>query len=280
MYRYLLFLLIFISQILMANEQIEVRLRAKQIDEKLKVKSLINANIVIPETAERNKIPLYYIPSLIVKADDNTLATAYLSPYFNGFVGFDFLNNTHIDKINLLIKDSNGQLVKKSKHVINALTNTINNDSNKSLKNFKIPKSDIFKSINSNDAIKAFYGSTQTHEGNFTIKFAGDYLIKLDDGMCSTNGGRLSIRIQLNLKLNSLAIFQDSNKYSTIAIFHDTQSSIDYYKLAFKMRKTSIIRVVGRGVDGLLYESKSKMYIIPGSHRDCYGKLSGPYMRY
>jgi len=281
----LLFLLLLISQVLVANEPIDVLLKVKQKKNELHVKVGIKNNIISPELAKRKNIPLYYIPSIIIKADENTLASAYLSPYFGHYrfiniVALKFRKKTDINMLHLLVTDSNAQIIKKSKQIKHNIPNTSPQKLNKKFKAFQNPSSTVTKATNSQDAIKALYGLTQTIEGNFTIEFNGDSVIKLDDGMCNGNGGHLNMSIKSDIKLNSLAIFQDANKYSTIAIFHDNQSLIYYYKLNFSIKKTSLIRVVGRGIDGILYESQSKMYVIPGSHRDCYGNVSGPYMVY
>ncbi len=276
---YPLFLLLIFSQMLMANEPINVKFMAKQKEGDTLVKfGLYNVNITTPEYAKRHNIPHYYFPSIVLKAGKETLVTEYLSPYFNGFTKLKFEKIVTNDTLTLLVSDSKGQIIKKDTSIKKHVPSTKN--IHKKLKDFSISKTNVFEATSSDEAIKALYGSSQTVEGNFSIKFKGDSLIELDDGMCSSNGGRLRISIDSKIRLSSLAIFQDGNAFSTIAVFDDTHSCIYQYDLDFKMRKTSIVRVVGKGIDGILYESQTKMYIITSSHRDCYGDVSGPYMVY
>ena len=90
----------------------------------------------------------------------------------------------------------------------------------------------------------------------------------------------MKFEIKTNKNLRRLSIFQDANRYSTIAIFNNNIVSIKKYKLNFTMKKKGLIRVVGEDNNGKLYESRYMAYVIPGSHRDCDGDISGPYIKY
>ena len=279
MKRYLFILLLFITQTLASNELTEIKLRAKQKNNGVDVRFVLKTNIINPEQAKKFNTTPYYISSVTAQLGNELIYTAYLGPYLanNAFLKFIYNGIGSSNILNLSVVDSNGKKIEKSTQIKNSSNS---NDSNKSINESTVPNLDVWQETNSDDAINKLYGSTETIEGNFTIMLKGDHLITLDDGICTGNAARINLAIQSNINLRSLAIFQDANPYSTIAVFNTYKNPISVYQLTFKMKNTSLIRVVGKGADGLLYESKYKVYVIPSSHRDCYGNVSGPYMDY
>lgn len=107
-----------------------------------------------------------------------------------------------------------------------------------------------------NDAVQALYGTTQTIEEGITV---------ITPDVASDAGG-VPVTITSNLSGKSLAVFQDTNPESTVAVFTLNENSIIDFKTNIKLKsdgsKPVTVTVILEGNDGKLY-SGTKTLIVP-----------------
>jgi len=93
------------------------------------------------------------------------------------------------------------------------------------------------------DAIKGLYGDIQLIEEGVTIKAP-----KLAE-----NGGAIPVFIKSDIEAKSVALFQDANPRSAVAVFTVPEGGIIDYGVKIKMRKTGNITAVVEGKNGKFY---------------------------
>jgi len=120
---------------------------------------------------------------------------------------------------------------------------------------FRATKPKAWEAADSISAIKELYG-------NGGLKETKD--IKLKAPKLAENGGSIPINIKSKLDLESVAIFQDANPRSTVAVFTVPANGIINYDLRMKMKKSSKITIVAKGRDGVLYTTSKKVEVSIG----------------
>ena len=278
MNRYIFVLLVFISQVFAENGITNIKIKAMQVGNKTNVKFMVKVKIYNQERAKLLDTTPYAISNISAIVDNKTVYNAFFSPYLSIDPVFEFkyfeIGNS--DRIELLITDSNNKTVKESAQIKNRSKLPSKTNLHGFVNDLVNPTLDVWNANDTREAIIKLYGSQGIVDGNFIISSKGNNAFTLDDGICFDNGGRIDLTIQSDLNLSSLAVFQDSNPHSTIAIFQNYKTSITDYRLTFTMKKTSIITVIGKSKDGKLYKSEQIVYIVPGSHHNCYGEYTGP----
>lgn len=113
---------------------------------------------------------------------------------------------------------------------------------------YRKSKPDAWTSKNVDDAIKKLYG-------DMPILKEG---VKLKVPKVASNGGAVPVSIESDIEAKSVAIFQDSNPESAVAVFSLNENSIIDFDFKIKMRGNGTITAVVEGKDGKLYlEAKS-----------------------
>jgi sulfur-oxidizing protein SoxY len=92
------------------------------------------------------------------------------------------------------------------------------------------------------EAMTALFGTTTTTEGGISLK-APDI---------AENGAVIPISFESDLKAKTVAVFQDANPESTVAVFTIPAKGIIDYSIRIKMMKTGTVTVVA-DVDGKLH---------------------------
>ena len=82
------------------------------------------------------------------------------------------------------------------------------------------------------------------------------------------NGGAIPIKIKSDIKAKSVALLQDANPRSAVAVWTVSEDGIIDYSVKIKMKKTGNITVVVEGTDGKFY---SKVLPIEVSKGGCGG---------
>jgi len=278
MNRYLFVLLLFIAQAFAENGITNIKIKAIQVANKTTVKFMLNVKIYNQERAKLLDTTPYYISNITAIVENKTVYNAFFSPYLstNPLFEFNYLETGTSDRLELLITDSNDKTVKKSTLIKNSSKLPSKMNLHGFMNDLVNPTLDVWNATDTKEAIKKLYGSQEVVDGGFKISSKGNNAFILDDGICFDNGGRIDLTIQSDLNLSSLAVFQDSNPHSTIAIFQNYKTSITDYRLTFTMKKTSTITVIGKNKDGKLYKNEQIVYIVPGTHHNCYGEYTGP----
>ena len=102
-------------------------------------------------------------------------------------------------------------------------------------------------------AMKELYGTSNTTEAK----------VKLKAPSIAENGALVPIQVSTKLKGKSVAIFQDANPESLVAVFTVPNNGIIDYKLRIKMAKTGTVKAVVN-VDGKLYSASTLVKVTAG----------------
>jgi len=102
------------------------------------------------------------------------------------------------------------------------------------------------------DAITALYGE---------IKLEESKKISIITPKVAASGANVSVKIKTDLSLKSLALFQDTNPESAVAVFTVHSHEELHYSVKIKMAKSGNLTVVGQGVDGKYYQVTQKIEV-------------------
>jgi len=128
---------------------------------------------------------------------------------------------------------------------------------------YRKEKPDAWKATTPADAIKALYGDVKLEEKNVKIKAP-----KLAE-----NGGKIPVVVKSDIEAKSVALFQDTNPRSAVAVWTVPEGGIVDYAVTIKMKKSGNITAVVEGKDGKFY---SKVLPIEVSKGGCGGWFSSP----
>jgi len=123
---------------------------------------------------------------------------------------------------------------------------------------FRKEKPDAWKAEKTEDAIKALYGDIKLEEKGVKIKAP-----KLAE-----NGGKIPVTIKSDIEAKSVAIFQDANPRSAVAVWTVQDGGIVDYSITMKMKGSGKITAIVEGKDGKFY---SKVLPIEVSKGGCGG---------
>jgi len=104
------------------------------------------------------------------------------------------------------------------------------------------------------DAIKNLYGTTKTIEKN----------VKLVAPDVAANGGAIPVDFSTKIPAKSIAVFQDANPESAVAVYSIGKHDVTEYSIKIKMGKSGSITVVVEGTDGKLYSAKKTLEVALG----------------
>jgi sulfur-oxidizing protein SoxY len=104
------------------------------------------------------------------------------------------------------------------------------------------------------DGIKNLYGTTTTIEKG----------VKLKAPKVASNGGAIPVDFSTEIPAKSIAVFQDANPESAVAVYSVTKYSVNNYSIKIKMGKPGAITVVVEGLDGKLYSAKQSLDVALG----------------
>ncbi|MEA3513554.1 MAG: thiosulfate oxidation carrier protein SoxY [Campylobacterota bacterium] len=121
---------------------------------------------------------------------------------------------------------------------------------------FRATKKGAFEGPNSHTidaAMKELFGTSATTESN----------VKLKAPDIAENGAVVPIQVSSKLAGKTVAVFQDANPESTVAVFTVPANGIIDYKLRIKMAKTGkVVAVVQDG--GTLYSASKSVKVTAG----------------
>ncbi|MDM5272447.1 thiosulfate oxidation carrier protein SoxY [Sulfurovum sp. zt1-1] len=121
-----------------------------------------------------------------------------------------------------------------------------------SAKDFRQEKPDVWTAHKVEPAIEALYGKiTPIEEG-----------IKIQLPKVASNGGAVPVKFKSDIPAKTVALFQDANPESAVAVF-DEPSVIDFY-INIKMKASGTITVVVEGKDGKFYIGKQSLEVALG----------------
>jgi len=103
-------------------------------------------------------------------------------------------------------------------------------------------------------AMKALYGEITPVDGD----------IKLKAPKVASNGGAIPVSVKTDIPAKSVAIFQDANPESTVAVFDVPEGANADFSLKIKMKKSGTITAVVEGKDGKFYSTKLSLEVALG----------------
>lgn len=119
---------------------------------------------------------------------------------------------------------------------------------------YRKSKPDAWTSKSVDDAIKKLYGDMpMVKEG-----------VKLKIPKVASNGGAIPVSVESDIDAKSVAIFQDSNPESAVAVFSLNENSIIDFDFKIKMRGNGAITAVVEGKDGKLYMTSKSLEVALG----------------
>ena len=120
---------------------------------------------------------------------------------------------------------------------------------------FRKEKPDAWKAHTVDDAIKALYGDIKAEDSGLSINVP----------KIASNGGAIPVKMKSDVQLKSLALFQNSNPESAVAVFTiPADVKKVNYMTKIKMAKSGEITLVGEGTDGKFYKVSKKLEVALG----------------
>jgi len=115
-------------------------------------------------------------------------------------------------------------------------------------------KPKVWTATKVDEAIKNLYGTSQLIEEGVTIKAA----------KVASSGAKVKIKFSTNIPSKTVALFQDANPESAVAVFTVNKYDLMDYQVNIKMGQSGVITVVAEGLDGKLYAAKHTMEVAAG----------------
>ncbi len=119
--------------------------------------------------------------------------------------------------------------------------------------NFRDTKPKAWTATKVDDAIKEIFGTSKVTEGK----------IKLKAPDIAENGAVIPITVSTKLNAKTVAIFQDANPETAVAVFTVPENGIIDYSVRIKMAKTGTVTVVA-DVDGKLVSASKLVKVTIG----------------
>jgi len=119
---------------------------------------------------------------------------------------------------------------------------------------FRKEKPDTWTAHTVDDAIKALYGATATE--------SKDVSLRVPD--VASNGGAIPVNIKTSINAKSVALFQDANPESAVAVWTVPEGGIVKYAVKIKMKKSGTITVIVEDKDGKLHLAKKTLEVALG----------------
>jgi len=119
---------------------------------------------------------------------------------------------------------------------------------------FRKEKPDAWTAHTVEDAIKALYGKTPTESKDITLTIPA----------VASNGGQVPVAIKTSIDAKTVALFQDVNPESAVAVWTVPEAGIPNYATKIKMKKSGSMIVVVEDKKGNLYTTKKSLEVALG----------------
>ncbi|QKF58705.1 thiosulfate oxidation carrier protein SoxY [Aliarcobacter lanthieri] len=124
---------------------------------------------------------------------------------------------------------------------------------NLSAEDFRASKPKAWTATKVDDAIKELFGTTDTTESGINLKAPE----------IAENGAVVPISFDTKLKASKIAVFQDANPESTVAVFTVNEGAVLDYAFRIKMAQTGKVTIVAE-VDGKLHSVSKEIKVTLG----------------
>jgi len=257
----IIFILIYFNCFVLADTY---TIKAKAIPENqlIKVKIFIDDPIIVKEETQIKSIKPKYIKRVLAQSNEKIIYNIFTSPYLspNSVFSFNLKNKQDNASIKLIAIDNDEKITQVKLDINNISNKSIYTEVSTLIENLKISE-DI--SINENiweiktidEAIKELYGN---------LNFSPSNGLHVKTPLLSENHFSIPIFIRSDLNLESIAILQDSNTYSTVAIITVPSNAIISYRIRFKMKPgfAQNIVIVAKGKNGKIYKVQKTIDVV------------------
>jgi len=119
---------------------------------------------------------------------------------------------------------------------------------------YRADKPDAWTAKTVPTSIKALYGEVTPADGDITLKAP----------KVASNGGAIPVSVKTTIPAKSVAVFQDANPESAVAVFNVPEGAEASFGLKIKMKKSGTITAVVEGKDGKFYATKLSLEVALG----------------
>jgi sulfur-oxidizing protein SoxY len=126
---------------------------------------------------------------------------------------------------------------------------------NLSAEDYRKSKPDVWTAHNIDDAKKALYGIKTPIQSD---------KIKIDVPKINSSGAAVPVKFETSIDAKTVALFQDANPESAVAVFDVNIYDMKKYEVKIKMEKDGIIMVLVEGTDGKIYMAKAATQVAAG----------------
>ncbi len=265
MNKYLILLL------LISSEVFAIKAKITQDENIMKVRVFLKNVMISREEAKIKNKEIEYITDITAKVDGKTIFSISTSPFLskNPILKFEFYSKSQNGAITFFTTNNKGIQKKGSIKFPNNKRSSIAMSTTKYTlyKNQRILNPKIWEATTPEEGIIKLYGSMDATEGQIKIKAPSD----------AENTAAIPINIQSDIDLESIAVFENVNPRSTIAIFNVPNGGIINYFIRIKMKRecgdTGVL-VYAKDRKGILYKAWHEMYL-SGGDMNCDGTSTG-----
>ncbi len=119
---------------------------------------------------------------------------------------------------------------------------------------YRTMKPKVWTAHKVDEAITNMYGHTNMIEKGVNIKAA----------KVASSGSKVKVKFSTKIACKTVALFQDANPESAVAVFTVGKYDLTDYQLNIKMGQSGTITVVAEGLDGKLYVARHTMEVAAG----------------
>lgn len=119
---------------------------------------------------------------------------------------------------------------------------------------FRTTKPDAWTAKTVADGIKALYGDVKLEEKGVSVKAP----------KVASNGGAIPVTIESDIAAKTVALFQDANPESAVAVFTVAEGGIVDFMMKIKMKASGKLTAVVEGVDGKFYVGTQSLEVALG----------------
>ncbi|WP_188108714.1 thiosulfate oxidation carrier protein SoxY [Sulfurovum sp. bin170] len=119
---------------------------------------------------------------------------------------------------------------------------------------FRKTKPDTWTADDVESGIEALYGAKPTASDKITLKAP----------KVASNGGAIPVTIRTDIEAKSVAIFQDANPESAVAVFTVPEGGIVDYSVKIKMKASGKVTVIVEDKAGKLHSAEQEIEVALG----------------
>jgi sulfur-oxidizing protein SoxY len=116
-------------------------------------------------------------------------------------------------------------------------------------------KPDVWTAHTIDDATKALYGMKTPIESD---------KVKITVPKINSSGATVPVKFETSIDAKTIALFQDANPESAVAVYDVNIYDMKKYEVKIKMGESGTVMVLVEGTDGNIYMAKAKTEVAAG----------------